>query len=74
MSGLGKLGFNGKSVLITGGCSGIGAASARLAAVRGAKVMIASPNADKLAAVAEGSPPQGGSASGWYATSATKRK
>jgi NAD(P)-dependent dehydrogenase (short-subunit alcohol dehydrogenase family) len=53
MSGLGKLGFNGKSVLITGGCSGIGAAAARLAAVRGAKVMITSPNADKLAAVAE---------------------
>jgi NAD(P)-dependent dehydrogenase (short-subunit alcohol dehydrogenase family) len=48
MNSLEKLGFGGKSVLITGGCSGMGAATARLAAARGAMVMIASPNADKL--------------------------
>ena len=49
MNAFGKLGFNGKSVLITGGCSGMGAAAARLAASRGARVMIASPNPEKLA-------------------------
>jgi NAD(P)-dependent dehydrogenase (short-subunit alcohol dehydrogenase family) len=53
MNALGKLGFYGKSVLITGGCSGMGAATARLAAARGAKVMIASPNPDKLKQVAD---------------------
>lgn len=53
MNALGKLGFNGKSLLITGGCSGMGAATARLAAARGARVMIASPNPDKLANVAD---------------------
>lgn len=53
MSALGKLAFNGKSLLITGGCSGMGAATARLAAARGAKVMIASPNPDKLKTVAD---------------------
>ena len=45
---LGKLGFYGKSLFITGGDSGMGAATARLAASRGAKVMIASINEEKL--------------------------
>lgn len=47
-SNLGKLGFYGKSLFITGGDSGMGAATARLAASRGAKVMIASLNEEKL--------------------------
>lgn len=53
MNAFGKLGFNGKSVLITGGCSGMGEAAARLAAARGARVMIASPNPEKLAHVSD---------------------
>ncbi len=53
MAGTGNLTFNGRSLLITGGSQGIGAATARLAASRGARVMIASPDADKLAAVTE---------------------
>jgi NAD(P)-dependent dehydrogenase (short-subunit alcohol dehydrogenase family) len=40
--------FDGKSLLITGGSQGIGAATAHLAARRGAKVMIASPDKEKL--------------------------
>lgn len=50
---LGKLGFYGKSLLITGGDSGMGAATARLAASRGAKVMIASLNEKTLQKVAD---------------------
>ncbi len=53
MNTLGRLSLANRSVLITGGCSGMGAATARLAAARGAKVMIASPNPDKLATVAD---------------------
>lgn len=45
---LGKLAFNGKSLLITGGDTGIGAATAKLAAQRGARVMIASLNEETL--------------------------
>ena len=40
--------FDSKSLLITGGSQGIGAATAHLAARRGAKVMIASPDKEKL--------------------------
>lgn len=50
---LGKLGFNGKSLLITGGDTGMGAATARLAASRGARVMIASLNEDTLKKVSQ---------------------
>lgn len=53
MNQLGRLSLANKSVLITGGCSGMGAAAAKLAAARGAKVMIASPNSAKLSAVAK---------------------
>ncbi len=53
MAGTDRLDFGGRSLLITGGSQGIGAATARLAARRGARVMIASPDADKLAAVSE---------------------
>ena len=51
MSGTDKLMFSGKSLLITGGSHGIGAATARLAASRGARVMIASPDDERLEAV-----------------------
>ena len=51
MSGAEKLMFDGKSLLITGGSQGIGAATARLAASRGARVMIASPDDERLEAV-----------------------
>lgn len=53
MTAFNKLKFEGKSLLITGGSQGIGAATARLAASRGARVMIAALEADKLAAVTE---------------------
>jgi len=43
----------GKAALVTGGGSGIGAATARLLADEGAKVMLADINADAAAAVAE---------------------
>ena len=52
MTGMDKLQFNGRSLLITGGSQGIGAATARLAASRGARVMISSTDEDKLAMVA----------------------
>lgn len=42
--GFEKLGFNNKSLLITGGDTGMGKATAELAALRGARVMIASIN------------------------------
>ncbi|WP_414695353.1 SDR family oxidoreductase [Paraburkholderia sp.] len=44
--------FNGQRVLVVGGSSGIGAAAAAAFAARGAKVVIASRSADKLAAAA----------------------
>jgi len=53
MAGFENLRFDGKTLLVTGGSQGIGAATARLAARRGARVMIASPDPDGLAAVAE---------------------
>lgn len=60
MAGTDKLQFNGRSLLITGGSQGIGAATARLAARRGARVMISSQDADKLAAVTEEIRAEGG--------------
>lgn len=45
---LGKLGFGGKSLLITGGDTGIGAATSKLAAQRGARIMIASLNEETM--------------------------
>ena len=45
--------FSNKSVLITGGNAGIGAAAARAFASEGASVMIAARRADKAAAVVE---------------------
>lgn len=53
MNGYERLAFEGASLLITGGSQGIGAATAKLAASRGARVMIASLDADKCAAVTE---------------------
>lgn len=52
MSADGRMMFGGRSMLITGGSQGMGEATARLAASRGAKVMIASPDAAGLERVA----------------------
>lgn len=53
MAGDDRLTFGGRSMLITGGSQGMGAATARLATARGAKVMIASPDAQGLARVTD---------------------
>ncbi|BBZ38235.1 MULTISPECIES: SDR family oxidoreductase [Mycobacterium] len=45
--------INGASAIVTGGASGIGAASARLLAARGAKVVVADLQADRGAELAE---------------------
>ncbi|BCZ21787.1 SDR family oxidoreductase [Mycobacterium senriense] len=45
--------INGASAIVTGGASGIGAASARQLAARGAKVVVADLQADRGAALAE---------------------
>ncbi|MFM7685197.1 MAG: SDR family NAD(P)-dependent oxidoreductase, partial [Actinomycetota bacterium] len=45
--------INGASAIVTGGASGIGAASARLLASKGAKVVIADLQADKGEALAD---------------------
>jgi NAD(P)-dependent dehydrogenase (short-subunit alcohol dehydrogenase family) len=45
--------INGASALVTGGASGIGAASARLLAAKGAKVVVADLQADRGAELAE---------------------
>jgi enoyl-[acyl-carrier-protein] reductase (NADH) len=50
---LGNLAFNGKSLLITGGDTGIGAATAKLAAQRGARIFIASLNEETLQKTAD---------------------
>jgi NAD(P)-dependent dehydrogenase (short-subunit alcohol dehydrogenase family) len=50
---LGNLAFNGKSLLITGGDTGIGAATAKLAAQRGARIFIASLNKETLQKTAD---------------------
>jgi NAD(P)-dependent dehydrogenase (short-subunit alcohol dehydrogenase family) len=50
---LGNLAFNGKSLLITGGDTGMGAATAKLAAQRGARIMIASLNEETLKKTAD---------------------
>ncbi|MBN2611016.1 MAG: SDR family oxidoreductase [Bacteroidales bacterium] len=50
---LGKLAFNGKSILITGGDTGIGAATSKLAAQRGARIMIASLNEETMKKTSE---------------------
>jgi NAD(P)-dependent dehydrogenase (short-subunit alcohol dehydrogenase family) len=60
MTGINHLMFEGKSLLITGGSQGIGAAAARLAALRGARVMIASPDAALLEGVSADIRAQGG--------------
>jgi NAD(P)-dependent dehydrogenase (short-subunit alcohol dehydrogenase family) len=46
--------INAASAIVTGGASGIGAASARLLAARGAKVVVADLQADRGAELAEG--------------------
>lgn len=63
MSGFERLAFKGASLLITGGSQGIGAATARLAARRGARVMIASPDVGKLQGVCEEIRADGGTCS-----------
>ena len=45
--------FDGRVVLITGGASGIGAATARRFAAEGARVMVADLNADEGGALAQ---------------------
>ena len=45
--------FNGKTVLITGGSEGVGAATARLFAAAGANLMLVARNKKKLDAIAE---------------------
>jgi NAD(P)-dependent dehydrogenase (short-subunit alcohol dehydrogenase family) len=50
---LGNLAFNRKSLLITGGDTGIGAATAKLAAQRGARIFIASLNKETLQKTAD---------------------
>ena len=45
--------INGVSAIVTGGASGIGEASARLLAARGAKVVVADLQDDKGKAVAD---------------------
>jgi meso-butanediol dehydrogenase/(S,S)-butanediol dehydrogenase/diacetyl reductase len=45
--------FTGRTAIVTGGASGIGAATVRLLAARGAKVMAVDVNAAKLAAFAQ---------------------
>ncbi|MTA10417.1 MAG: SDR family NAD(P)-dependent oxidoreductase, partial [Actinobacteria bacterium] len=45
--------INGVSAIVTGGASGIGAATARLLAAKGAKVVIADLQADKGEALAK---------------------
>ncbi|HMY08893.1 MAG TPA: SDR family NAD(P)-dependent oxidoreductase, partial [Marmoricola sp.] len=44
--------INGKSAIVTGGASGIGAAAARQLAAKGAKVLVADLNAEKGEALA----------------------
>ena len=44
--------INGRVVVITGGSSGIGEATARLSHARGARVVLAARRADRLAALA----------------------
>jgi NAD(P)-dependent dehydrogenase (short-subunit alcohol dehydrogenase family) len=62
----GNLSFNGKSLLITGGDTGIGAATAKLAAQRGARVFIASLNEETLKKTLTRLMLQVGNASGSY--------
>ena len=45
--------INGASAIVTGGASGIGAATARLLAAKGAKVVVADLQADKGEAIAK---------------------
>lgn len=59
----GRLGFGGKSLLITGGDTGIGAATSKLAARRGAKIMIASLNEETMKKTSEEIIAEGGDCS-----------
>jgi NAD(P)-dependent dehydrogenase (short-subunit alcohol dehydrogenase family) len=71
MAGDDCLMFGGRSMLITGGSQGMGAATARLAASRGAKVMIASPDAEGLERVADEISGAGGTCA-WTTCDVTK--
>ena len=51
--------FDGKVALITGGASGIGAATARRFAAEGARLVLADVNAEGLSAVAKEIDPSG---------------
>jgi len=63
--------FESKSVLITGGSSGIGLATARRLAAEGAKVMLLARNAEKLAAASASLP---GTGHEWRAVDATNEQ
>jgi short-subunit dehydrogenase len=54
--------LNGKHAIVTGGSSGIGAATARALAMRGASVVLIARNVERLAAVAAGIEAAGGKA------------
>jgi NADP-dependent 3-hydroxy acid dehydrogenase YdfG len=64
--------INGKVVIITGASSGIGEATARLLAGRGASVVLGARRADRLQALADGIEQAGGSAA-WAVTDVTRR-
>jgi NAD(P)-dependent dehydrogenase (short-subunit alcohol dehydrogenase family) len=53
MAGVGRIDLSGKSAIVTGGASGMGEATVRLLAERGAKVLVADRNGEGAAAVAK---------------------
>jgi NADP-dependent 3-hydroxy acid dehydrogenase YdfG len=66
-------GIEGKVIAITGASSGIGEATARLLAARGAQVMLGARRAERLQALADDIARSGGGAVRWQALDVTKR-